>query len=335
MNAFFRNALLYRLHSGWRFDADTLNEQLARLRFAPGTSVQSQSVGWVPSIEHGRLAHVVGGQVLLTLRAEKKLLPASVVSQFAKARAQELEERQGFKPGRRQLREIKEAVTEELIPKAFSIFRDTRVWIDPAGGWLAIDTSSATRAEEVIGILSKSIDPFPLRPLQVQSSPAAAMTGWLASDDAPAGFVIDQDAELQASGESRAAVRFLRESIDAADVRRHVAAGKRCTRLALTWNDRVSFVLTESLALKRIAPLDVLKEGDDEAGEAGDAADRFDSDFALMAGELARLLVALVQALGGEAQAAGGAAGGADRARPSPKAAASAPPIAGADAVLA
>ncbi|NLD54806.1 MAG: recombination-associated protein RdgC [Burkholderiaceae bacterium] len=300
MNAFFRNALVYRLESGWRLDADALDEQLASMRFTPGTSVQSQSAGWVAAIEHGRLAHAVGGQVLLTLRVEKKLLPASVVNQFARARAQEHEERQGYKPGRRQLREIKEAVTEELIPKAFSIFRDTRVWLDPVGGWLAIDTSSPARAEEVIGILSKSLDPFPLRPLQVRSSPAAAMTGWLTTDEPPAGFAIDQDAELQASGESRAAVRFLRESIDAADVRRHVAAGKRCTRLALTWNDRIAFVLTESLALKRIAPLDVLKEGDDDTA---DAAERFDSDFSLMAGELSRLLGDLVEALGGPAKA--------------------------------
>ena len=90
MNAFFRNALVYRLESGWRLAADALDEQLARLRFAPGTSVQSQSVGWVPAIEHGRLAHVVGGQVLLTLRAEKKLLPASVEAGPAPAVAQRI-----------------------------------------------------------------------------------------------------------------------------------------------------------------------------------------------------------------------------------------------------
>jgi len=313
MNAFFRNALVYRIEPGWQLDVDALDEQLARMRFTPGTSVQSQSVGWVPALEQGRLAHAVGGQVLLTLRTEKKLLPASVVNQFARARAQELEERQGFKPGRRQLREIKEAVTDELIPKAFSIFRDTRVWIDAAGGWLVVDSSSPTRAEEVIGLLAKSLDPFPLRPLQVREAPAAAMTGWLAADEAPAGFAVDQDAELQSGGESRAAIRYLRESIDAADVRRHIAAGKRCTRLALTWNDRVAFVLTEAMALKRITPLDVLKEG---ADDAADAAERFDSDFALMAGELSRLLADLVQALGGEAKAAAGGDGPARQSAP-------------------
>ncbi len=37
-------------------------------------------------------------------------------------------------------------------------------------------------------------------------------------------------------------------------VRRHIQSGKQCTRLAMTWADRVSFVLTESLDVKRIAP---------------------------------------------------------------------------------
>ena len=65
--------------------------------------------------------------------------------------------------------------------------------------------------------------------------------------------------------------------------------------LAMTWADKISFVLTETLTLKRITPLDVMKEGE---GDGGDAAERFDSDFTMMAGELSRLLVDLVGALG-------------------------------------
>lgn len=298
--------MIYRLSADWTLTTEALTEQLARLQFNPGTSVQSQSIGWVPALEEGALAHVVGGQILLTLRVEKKLLPASVVNQVAKARAQEAEERQGYKPGRKQMREIKEAVTDELIPKAFSIFRDTRVWIDPVNHWLLIDTTSTAKAEEVIGVLSKSIDPFPLQVLQVPQSPAAAMTAWLAADEAPAGFSIDQDTELRATGDSRAAIRYVRQSIEAAEVRKHIEDGKQCTRLAMTWADRISFVLTETLALKRLTPLDVLKEGE---GDAGDAAERFDSDFTMMAGELARLLADLVGALGLDLESQGGAGG--------------------------
>ncbi|WP_310030301.1 recombination-associated protein RdgC [Achromobacter deleyi] len=201
-------------------------------------------------------------------------------------------------PVTKQMKEIKEKVTDELLPRAFSIYRDTRVWIDPQNHWLVIDTATSSRADEVIGILAKCIDPFPLENLYVTQSPASAMTGWLAEDEAPANFTIDQDTELRSSGESAAAIRYVKHSIDAEDARRHILSGKQCTRLALTWADRISFVLTEGLDIKRVSPLDVLKEGNDTT--ASNDAEKFDSDMALMTGELAKLLVELVDALGGE-----------------------------------
>lgn len=259
-----------------------------------------QTQGWASPRDNGALVHRVGKQMLLTMRAEKKLLPATVVNQVTKARAAELEEQQGYKPGRKQLRELKEQITEELLPRAFSIRRDTRVWIDPERGWLAIDAASAIKADEVRTLLFKALDPLPLTSLQVNQSPVAAMTSWLADDAAPAGFTVDQEIELQASAESKATVRYVRHPLDAEELRRHIAAGKRCTRLAMTWNDRVSFVLTDALAIKRVAPLDVVKEQID--GTMSDEDERFDADFALMAGELSAMLGDLTEALGGERQ---------------------------------
>ncbi|MDF3941338.1 recombination-associated protein RdgC, partial [Achromobacter denitrificans] len=232
------------------------------------------------------------------LRAGKKLLPATVINQVAKARAQEIEEQQGYKPGRKQMKEIKERVTDELLPRAFSVYRDTRVWIDPRNRWLVIDAAASSKADEVIGILAKCIDPFPLENLYVMQSPASAMTTWLAEDEAPSNFSIDQDTELRASGESGAAIRYVKHSIDADDARRHIQSGKQCTRLAMTWADRVSFVLTDSLDIKRVSPLDVLKEGRDGVAVSDD--EKFDSDMQLMTGELARMMAELVDVLGGE-----------------------------------
>jgi len=71
------------------------------------------------------------------------------------------------------------------------------------------------------------------------------------------------------------------------------------TRLALTFDDRVSFVLTEKMEIKRLDFLDVVKEKVDASG-AEDARALFDAGFALMTGEIALLLPALVEALGGE-----------------------------------
>lgn len=293
----FKNLQIYRLSTPLTVTPDQLSEKMAARAFQPGTSIEMQRMGWVPARDDGTLVHAVAGQMLITLRVEKKLLPASVINQFAKARAQDIEERQGYKPGRKEMRDIKDSVTNELLPRAFAVCRDTRVWIDPVRGLVVIDAAASAKCDEVMALLNDSIEALGARPLQTQLSPVAAMTSWLLSDEAPAGFTVDQDTELRSSTQSKATVRYTRHALEAADLRRHIEAGKQCTRLAMTWAERVSFTLTESLAIKRVTPLDVLTEREDGAG---DEAERFDTDFALMSGELGRLIDQLIEALGGE-----------------------------------
>jgi len=294
----FKNLQIYRLPAPWKFDLTQLNTQLATQAFQPCSNSEMQSQGWVAPREHGELAHSVNQQLLLQLTTERKLLPNSVINQVAKARALEIEEQQGFKPGRKLLKEIKEQVSEELLPRAFSIQRSTSVWIDPVHGWLVIDASSPARSDEVLKLLLKCVDQLPLEMVRVNLSPLAAMTDWLAGNEAPAGFTIDQDTELRSKAESKATVRYVRHTLDPKEIASHIASGKQCTKLALTWTDKVSFVLTENLTLKRVQALDVLTEQADAHHEE----EKLDGDFALMCGELNQLIADLVLALGGEAK---------------------------------
>ncbi len=306
----FKNAKIYRLTSVAPFwNLDELNDKLAAHAFVPGGQLQLQTLGWVPPREGADLAHAVSGKIILTLRFESKLLPGKAINQATAARAREIEEREGFKPGRKLMKEIREKIIEEKLPTALTQYDDIRLWIDPIERWLIIDTSTPSKADMVIGLLAKSIEPFPLENLYVVMSPVSAMTGWLAEDEPPANFSIDQDAELRASGTSGAAIRYVKHSIDADDVRRHIQSGKQCTRLAMTWADKISFELTEDLDVRKIRPLDVLKEN--HPAEDTDA-EVFDAEFLLMAGEIAKLLAELVYALGGEKrlQDAGAAATG-------------------------
>jgi recombination associated protein RdgC len=308
---FFKNLQIYRLPAPWAMSAVVLEQALAPQQFAPATSMDLVRQGWAsPRGAGAPLVHAVGGQFLLQLKTEKKLLPSTVINQVAAARALEMEEAQGFAPGKKAMKELKERVTDELLPRAFAILSTTAVWIDPTNGWLVVDAASPAKADEVVKLLLKSIDKLPLESLRVQRSPVGAMTEWLQADESPAGFTVDQDAIMRATGESKAQVAYKRHTLEADDIRRHIAAGKQCTRLAMTWSDKISFVLDESLAIKSVKPLEIIKESatrnDDE---------RFDSDFALMTGELAKMLVDLVEALGGEA-AVDLAAIGAAMARP-------------------
>jgi recombination associated protein RdgC len=298
----FKNLQLYRLPAGWNIGAENLEDQLARKRFAPCGSQDQETRGWVSPTGDDFLVHRVGGQWLIALGLEQKLLPSSVVKQEAEERAEELASRQGYKLGRKQMKDLREQVMQELLPRAFSRRRKVFAWIDPVGGWLGIDAPSQARAEDVLEALRQSLDSLPLALLRTERSPVAAMADWLAGGEAPAGFTIDQDCELRSVSEEKSAVRYVRHPLEGDEVRAHLAAGKLPTRLALTFDDRLSFVLTEKLEIKRLDFLDVVKEKLDEQG-ADDARALFDAGFALMTGELGRLLPAVVGAMGGEARA--------------------------------
>ncbi|MCX5590734.1 recombination-associated protein RdgC [Alcaligenes endophyticus] len=297
----FKNLRIYRLSPTWQCSAQELEQALEKHAFTPGSSQDPLSLGWVSPLEQGGLVHEINGQYLIALRAEKKLLPASVINQFAREKARDIEEQQGYKPGRKQMKEIKEQILTELLPRAFAVARDTRVWLDMKNKWLAIDAAATAKSDEILGLLAKSVEPFPVLALYTEQSPGAAMTQWLVDDEAPGNFTIDQDTELRSTGDSGAAIRYVKQSADLDEVRKHVAAGKQCTRLAMTWADRISFVLTDAFEIKRVAPLDILTEKQDVM--SANDQELFDADFTLMSAELAKLISELVDALGGERQA--------------------------------
>lgn len=294
----FKNLQIYRLHAGWNIGVAALNEQLARGAFEKCTSNQPMSRGWIQPRQDGMLTYSNNGQILIALQIEERILPSSVVNEEVKERAETMAEQQGYAPGRKRLRELKERVIEELMPRAFTKKRITHVWIDLKNGWFVVDAGSMSKAEEVIDHLRLCLDEFPLKPLRTQITPTSAMSDWLASEEAPSGFTIDCDCELKSVSEDRALVKYARGHLDHEQVKTNLAAGKLPTKLALTWDDRISFVLTENLDIKRLAFLDLLKEQAEKNAEHAD--EQFDADFALMTGELVRFIPRLVDVLGGE-----------------------------------
>lgn len=273
------------------------NDDLKKHEFTPLTGQEFSRSGLVPPADGG-FTYTLGNFTQMAVRTDRKLLPGSVVAEAVRIKAAEIEEREGYRPGRKQMREIKEEVTDTLLVKAFSVSTVTRVLIDSRRGLMMIDTASATRADAVVAILMRCFDELKVvgRP-KFSQSPASAITGWLAENEAPEGFTVDQEAELVGRGESGSKVKYSKHSLEGVEIQDHIRAGKTCTQLAMTWRDRVSFVLTDSMTIKRIKPLDVIMEQSAAAGS--DAEDRFKSDMTLMTGELGHMLDDLTDAFGG------------------------------------
>ena len=296
----FKNAIIYRITSLPEIHDDTNASLQQDYDFTPCSPSQEQSMGWIPprGDAHGPLLEIVAGQLILKLMIESKAIPSDVLDRKAKERIAHIEATTGRKPGKKETREIKDDIKLELLPMAFTKQSATLVWIDPINHLLVLDTASQARADDVVTMLVKSIDGLALSLLNTQASPAAGMADWLLNDEAPAGFTVDRECELKATDESKAVVKYGSHPLDIEEVKNHVAAGMLPTKLAMTWDSRVSFVLTESLTLKKIQFLDVVFE----SGTAAQSrhADSFDADVAITTGELCKLIPDLIDALGGE-----------------------------------
>jgi len=312
----FKNIIVYRIAEGWQADLTALEEALAKTPFAECGATQERSSGWVPprGEAHGPLAESVAGQWVLRFMTEAKVLPGPVLARKVKEKAERIERETGRKPGKKETRELKDEAKLDLLPMAFTKQGSTWVWIDREARTLVIDSGNQSRADEITTALVEQLPGLSLALLDTQTSPQAAMAHWLREQEPPAGFSIDRECELKSASEDKAVVRYARHPLDIDEVRAHIEGGKLPTKLAMTWDERVSFVLTEGLQLKKVALLDTALEGQsqDDGG--------FDTDVALATGELSRLIADLVLALGGEGRAVPGG-GAAPAAAPGPAAA--------------
>lgn len=289
--------MLFRVAPQWQGDMTHVDNALSAARFAPCASSESQSIGWTEprGIANGPLVEVVNGQFLMRLMIEEKILPASVIKRRVEEVAAKIEQDTGKKPGRKHLKEIKEDVTQGLLPLAFTKRSGIDVWLSPDHHLLVIDATSKTRAGQVVTALVNALEGFAVSDLQTKQSPAGAMAAWLLEDEPPSGFTVDMDCELKSDDDMKSVLRYSRHSLDTEEIRQHLRDGLMPTKLALTWDSRVSFMLTDGLQLKRVQFLDVVFEGN-----PNDSDDGFDADAAIATGELQPLVDDLIAALGGE-----------------------------------
>lgn len=296
----FKNLVIYRIAPGWAPTLEDMEAALDAARFVPCGATQDKAVGWVePRGEaHGPLVESVAGQRILKIQIESKSVPSATVRKKAQEEADHIEATTGRKPGKKEMKALREDALLALLPQAFPRAASVLVWIDLQRGWLVADATSQGKLDEVVTALVRAFDGLALTLLQTAVTPTTAMTQWLSAtspDEWPEGFAVERACELKSGDEERAVVRFDRHNLCIDTVRQHIAEGKLPTRVALSWEGRVGFVLTEAMHLKKINFLEGVFDGRPDEGENG-----FDTDVALSTGELQKLIPALIGALGGE-----------------------------------
>lgn len=304
----FKAASIFRIADDFTLPLlEAFEEALQASHFLPCGATQPESSGWVPPRGNKStvLAEQVGGQLIVRLCTERRPLPASAIKDAVEQRIEQYKQETGHeRVGARIKKEFKEEAIQSLLPRAFTKRSSTTLWIDPINKFLVVDSGSLTGADKVVSQLVEVLSQVPgttpglmARPVQTTLSAATAMAHWLASREAPVGFTIDRDCELKMPDDQKSTVRYSRHTLEIDEVAEHIAAGKVPTQLAMTWNDRVSFVLTDAAQVRKLKLLDVVLDGAQDKGKDDDG---FDADAAILTGELAALIPDLLEALGGE-----------------------------------
>lgn len=250
----FKNLMVYRLSRDITLRAEEMEKQLASMTFTPCGSQDMAKMGWVPPMgsHSDALTHTANGQIIICARKEEKILPSPVIKQALEAKIQKLEADQGRKLKKTEKDSLKDEVLHSLLPRAFSRFSQTMMWIDTINGLIMVDCASAKKAEDTLALLRKSLGSLPVVPLALENPIELTLTEWVRSGTVAQGFQLLDEAELKAMLEDGGVIRAKKQDLVSDEIAVHIEAGKVVTKLALDWQQRIQFVMCDDGSIKRL-----------------------------------------------------------------------------------
>jgi recombination associated protein RdgC len=291
----FKNLHLLRLGSDFSVTPEELHDALESKPFLGCNKEQREASGWVSPFGRNseQMLLVSGNYMLLTLAHQERMLPASVIREELDERVADIELKEDRKISNREKKDLREQIEFELLPQAFTRTRKMDAWLDPVNGWMVINTSAAAQAERLTKLLRTCVGSLPLTVPKTETTPTFLMTQWLKEGVLPAPFSLGEECELRSQGDEKSVAVFKRHELTTEAVQANFAAGKVVSKLGLVWADKISFVLTDELQVRKVRFLDVLEDTLKDS-DPQSHAERLDIEFALMTGEVSQLLADLM-----------------------------------------
>jgi recombination associated protein RdgC len=281
--------------------ADSLAEKLEAERFVPCQSIERERHGFTPAFEQESLARNVNGVFWVQIMSEVKPVPGSAVKRLLRERVAELELKEARRVGKKEQKELKEQIVDELVQKAVPVQSTLTVMLDPATNLMVVGSTSTKKVDLALKLLLKCVDGFNPAYMRFEKSVQGQMTELLMDEDSSI-FATDSSLVLKGLGTPAPTVRFAKHSLAGPEVITHLNAGMRPISLELGWRDRLSFVLTEKLEIKGLNYLELVTS-ELESAPPEDPAELIDAMLMVQTGEVRAMLTDLSEWLGGPEKA--------------------------------
>ena len=297
----FKNLILYRFTQSFELSVEELEDKLKQKRFKSCGSQDVSTYGWVPPLgKHSdNLTHSANGFIMVAARKQEKILPSSVINDVLEEKVDLIEQEQDRQVFSKEKKAMKDDVMMELLPKAFTRSHNVFAYIDPTEGWMVVDASSFKKAEELTSCLRECLGSLPIVNPPLKNMPSFYMTDWLAQKQPlPTGFTLGEECELREPGDDGGQVKVSKQELISEETDVHLEAGKQVSKLALMWDEALTFVLGDDMVIRKLKFTDVIQDKLNEV-DADSAAEQFDADFAVMTVTQQKFIKELIEALGG------------------------------------
>ena len=292
----YKNAIIYLLPDGWQLEAG-FAEKLEQAAFTPCMGLDWFSEGFAPPTPFSSdFVFTAQNSNRVCLKHEEKVLPSATVRDLVHEKVAEIQEAEARNVGRKEKQQLKEQITDDLLPHALTQSRRTEAIFDTERGFLLVNEASDKRAEQMLIKLREALGGLKVAMPHTRESPASLMTEWLLQGHAEGGFELGYNVLLQGVGDVEPKVKISKKDLTTAEVIKHAQNGMQVVELELEWREQISFTLTQNFALKRIQFLDVLQE---EAEQGDDTASLMFSSQIIMTTALCEMINELVNLLGG------------------------------------
>ncbi|MNJ46050.1 Recombination-associated protein RdgC [compost metagenome] len=304
----FNKVLAYRLTADVDLTVERLQAALSEKLARPLGSEELSTYGFssplprVDGIQSQVLAHPCGGGILICAEKWLRKVPSRAVNDEVDKKAQEIEAKEDRKVYGKERKQLKELIITAMLPRLVPECKHTTALILPEQNLILVDTATPSAAEDLLSTLREVVGSLPIRPLRTKQSPAEGMTAWLKSSEAPDGFQLLDSAVLvgEKDGNKTGKAKLTNMDLASDEVQFHLSNGRKASRLALAWGGKLSFKLTDRLAVEGIKFDDVLQDDVAHTAGDGDALQYFDASMVIMSATFAQFIPALTNAFGGE-----------------------------------
>ncbi|WOZ57826.1 hypothetical protein ZP9_00010 [Shewanella phage ZP9] len=294
----FKNIIAYRFNKPFSIDADSLEAAINDFKFTSCGSQDISKFGFSPAFgKYGKtLVHAAEGYLMVAVTKESKIIPAASIKERLDSLVEFTEHEGCRKLSKKEKDALKDEIITDMLPLALTKKSVTKALILLEQQLILIDSSSASKAEELLALLRKALGSLPVIPLSYKKTVESTLTEWVKSLSAPSPFELQQEAELR--GNENEVAKFKNQDLAEDEVLAHIENGMQVHKLVLNFGQSMSFVLCSSGDLKRVRFSEEFSAENDELGN-DDPAARLDADFVLFSAEIKQLMNALSDSLGG------------------------------------